>query len=108
MEPNDPITFKNRHTGQIETEQVYGEAWLQRIYGNPLGKVALHALVKRSIFSKIYGWAMDRPSSTERIAPFIKTYKLDTSEFADETIESYKSFNNFFYRKLKASARPID
>jgi len=108
MEPNDPITFKNRHTGQIETEQVYGEAWLQRIYGNPLGKVALHALVKRSIFSKIYGWAMDRPSSIQRIAPFIETYKLDTSEFADENIESYKSFNDFFYRKLKSSARPID
>lgn len=108
MQPNDPITFKNRHTGRIETEQVYGEAWLQRIYGNPLGKVALHALVKRSIFSKFYGLAMDRPSSTQRIAPFIKTYKLDTSEFADDTIESYKSFNDFFYRKLKPSARPID
>jgi phosphatidylserine decarboxylase len=101
MQPNDPITFKNRHTGRIETEQVYGEAWLQRIYGNPLGKVALHALVKRSIFSQIYGLAMDRPSSAQRIAPFIKTYQLDSSEFADENISSYKSFNDFFYRKLK-------
>jgi len=108
MEPNDPITFKNRHTGQIETEQVYGEAWLQRIYGNPLGKIALHTLVKRSLFSQIYGWAMDRPSSAQRIAPFINTYKLDTAEFADENIESYKSFNDFFYRKLKTTARPID
>jgi phosphatidylserine decarboxylase len=51
---------------------------------------------------------MDRPSSTQRIAPFIETYKLDTSEFADDTIESYNSFNDFFYRKLKSSARPID
>lgn len=107
MEPNAPITYKNRDTGAIETEQVYGEDWLQRIYGNPLGKLALHALVKRAIFSKLYGMAMDRPGSAARIAPFIKTYGLNPAEFAAD-INSYKTFNEFFYRKLKSSARPIE
>ena len=107
MQPNDPITLKNRHTGTIETEQVYGEAWLRRIYGNPLGQLALHAVVKRAFFSKLYGAAMDRPNSVARIAPFIKTYGLNVSEFADD-ISTHQSFNDFFYRKLKSSARPVD
>jgi phosphatidylserine decarboxylase len=50
----------------------------------------------------------DRPNSVKRILPFIKNYKLDTSEFADENIDAFKSFNEFFYRKLKPIARPID
>ena len=50
MEVDAPITLFNRHTGRMETEQVYGEAWLRRIYGNPLGKLTLHAVVKRGLF----------------------------------------------------------
>jgi phosphatidylserine decarboxylase len=39
--------------------------------------------------------------------PFIAQYGLNPQDFAD-TPESYRSFNEFFYRKLKSSARPID
>ena len=102
-----PITFFNRHSGQIETEAVYGEGFLRWVYENPLGKVALHTLVKRAAFSKWYGWRMDKPASAAKIAPFIATYGLDPASFADP-VASYGSFNDFFYRKLKPSARPIN
>lgn len=108
MEADAPITLLNRHTGRMETEQVYGEKWLQRIYGNPLGKLTLHTVVKRALFSKLYGWAMDHPSSARRVEPFVKAFGLDPSEFADPDLKSYRTFNDFFYRKLKASARPLD
>jgi phosphatidylserine decarboxylase len=108
MDADAPITLLNRHTGRMETEQVYGEKWLQRIYGNPLGKLTLHTVVKRALFSKLYGWAMDRPSSARRVEPFVKAFGLDPSEFADPDLKSYRTFNDFFYRKLKASARPLD
>ena len=108
MDADAPITLLNRHTGRMETEQVYGEKWLQRIYGNPLGKLTLHTVVKRALFSKLYGWAMDRPSSARRVEPFMKAFGLDPSEFADPDLKSYRTFNDFFYRKLKASARPLD
>jgi phosphatidylserine decarboxylase len=49
---------------------------------------------------------MDKPESRARIAPFIAQYGLDESEFAEPT-SSYATFNDFFYRKLKPSARPI-
>jgi len=101
-----PIQFFNRLTQQIETEAVYGEGPLRFVYENPLGKLALHALVKRAAFSKWYGSRMDLPASAAQIAPFIEKFGVDVTEFADP-VESFKSFNDFFYRKLKPSARPV-
>ncbi len=71
MDVDAPITLFNRHTARTETEQVYGEKWLQRIYGNPLGKLTLHTVVKRALFSKLDGWAMERPSSARRVEPVV-------------------------------------
>ena len=100
------IRYFNRHSGEAETEQIYGEASLRWIYGSPLGKLSLHALVKRHAFSKWYGSRMSKPSSASKIEPFIERYGLDPDEFAEPT-SSFQSFNEFFYRKLKPAARPI-
>lgn len=104
--PNEPIQFHNRYTGEIETENVYGGEWLKRIYGNPLGKLALHAFVKRAFFSRWYGRKMDHSASQNKIPWFIEQFNIDVSEFA-ESSDSYTTFNQFFYRKLKPEARPI-
>lgn len=104
--PAAPITFYNRLTGQLETEAVYGEGFLRFTYESPLGALPLHALVKRAAFSRWYGRLMDAPASRAKIAPFLATYGLDVSEFADAP-ESFRTFNEFFYRKLKPQARPI-
>ncbi|MEI6818440.1 MAG: phosphatidylserine decarboxylase [Verrucomicrobiota bacterium] len=103
----EPIRYFNRHTGTLETEQVYGEGFLRWSYGNPLGAISLNAFVKRPFFSKWYGCRMDEPKSASRVAPFIAQYGLDPADFADAP-SSYRSFNEFFYRKLKPEARPID
>ena len=103
----EPIRYFNRHTGTLETEQVYGEGFLRWSYGNPLGAISLNAFVKRPFFSKWYGRRMDEPKSAARVAPFIAQYGLDPADFADAP-SSYRSFNEFFYRKLKPEARPID
>jgi phosphatidylserine decarboxylase len=103
----EPIRYFNRHTGNLETEQVYGEGFLRWSYGNPLGAISLAAFVKRPFFSKWYGRRMDKPESAARVGPFIAQYGLNPADFAD-TPASYRSFNEFFYRKLKRSARPID
>lgn len=101
-----PIEFYNRHSGAVETESVYGEAFLRWAYGNPLGRLTVALAVKRLWFSRWYGWRMDQPKSREKVAPFIRDYGVDVAEFAAD-VESYASFNEFFYRKLKPSARPI-
>ncbi|HBJ60669.1 MAG TPA: phosphatidylserine decarboxylase [Opitutae bacterium] len=101
------IQFFNRSKGTVETERVYGENWLKLIYDNPFGKLLLWAAVKKSWFSRWYGWRMSQPASKARIRPFIRKYKLDEEEF-DSDPEGFRSFNEFFSRKLKPDARPIE
>lgn len=103
----EPIRYFNRHTQTHETEQVYGEGFLRWTYGHPLGAISLNAFVKRPFFSKWYGRRMSTPESASRVAPFIAQYGLDPADFADAA-DSYRSFNEFFYRKLKPAARPVD
>ncbi len=100
------ILVHNPYTNKLEEEKVYGESWLRFIYSNPLGRLCLWALVKRAWFSKWYGWRMNRKKSASKIAPFIKDFELSPNDFQDD-YRSFKSFNEFFYRKLKVSSRPI-
>lgn len=101
------IQYYSSLSGKVETEQVYGEGFLRYAYENPLGKMALHLFIKRPFFSHWYGWRMNQPQSQQKIAPFLAHYGLDPEEFADD-VSTYATFNEFFYRKLKPSARPID
>jgi phosphatidylserine decarboxylase len=100
------IQYFNRYTGKVETEDIYGGGFLRWTYGNPLGRLSLHALVKRAAFSRWYGSRMDNPASRSKVLPFIEKFGLNAAEFADSP-ERYKTFNEFFYRKLKPEARPI-
>ena len=106
-QPSQPIPFFNRYTQQVEQEIIYGEGPLRFAYENPVGRMALELFVKRRLFSRWYGWRMDRPASRSRVLPFIEKYGLDAQEFADPP-ESFATFNEFFFRKLKPASRPID
>jgi len=50
---------------------------------------------------------MDRSVSGNKILPFIRNFGLDVNEFA-EPPESFRTFNEFFYRRLTSGARPVD
>ncbi len=100
------IKFFNRYTGQVEVEKVLGEQYLRWIYGSGLGQVALHMLIKRAFFSGIMGWWYNRPASVKSIPGFIEEYGINMDECVKKVGE-FKHFNDFFYRKLKAGARPL-
>lgn len=124
--PAEPIRYFDRYARAVKTERIYGEKWLRFAYENPVGRFFVWALVRRAFFSKWYGWKMSqgiRPEndslvsqlarlifgvtdSSQQIVPFIANYGIDVDEFAKSAFD-YKSFNEFFYRALKPTARPI-
>jgi len=98
--------LRDRKTGEMVAEPIYGEKWLRWAYGHPLGKLGTWAVAKRAWFSRWYGERMKAPKTAALIAGFIEAYGLDAEEFV-EKVEMFKSFNDFFVRKLKPEARPI-
>lgn len=104
--PAEPIRFYHRYRKSVETEKVFGEAWLRFAYENPAGRFFVWLLAKRKIFSWWYGRKMSQRYSANRILPFISAYEIDVDEFAKSPFD-YKTFNEFFYRALKPEARPI-
>lgn len=105
LKPQDPIQYFERESGQIKTEKVAAEKWLVWLYNNPIGEATLWALAKRKLVSTIVGNMMDNTSSVKRIQPFIEDFGIDMSIAQDQV---YKNFNDFFTRKLKGNARPIN
>jgi phosphatidylserine decarboxylase len=101
----DPIQYYERETGQLKTEKVAGEKWLIWLYNNPIGEATLWTLAKRKLVSSVYGKMMDRTSSAKKIQPFIKDYDIDMSCVQEK---EFNNFNDFFTRRLKDSARPVD
>ncbi len=101
-----PVEYFNRHTGRVEVEQVYGESFLRWAYESGQGRLTAWAVARRGWFAHWYGWRMRRSVSRLRIRPFLQHYALDESEFA-EPVENFRSFNDFFVRRLKAGVRPL-
>lgn len=53
------------------------------------------------------GRTFDSPESTKNIPSFISTYSIQVDELRNPDLASYKNFNEFFYRQLRADARPV-
>lgn len=103
---NSTINYIDRESGDQLEEAPAGEDYLKFLYRNRFGKLTLNGLIKKKFFSNFWGWVMNRKYSRKHIAPFIRKNNIDTTEFLNP-IESYETFNQFFYRKLKKDARPI-
>lgn len=108
----DPISFIDRQTGKTCNENVYGGTALKFLYGNGFvsrffGAPLAFLLARIPFISAFYGYLQKHPSSKKKVLPFIKEHEVDITAFAADPA-SYKSFNDFFIRHLKPSARPID
>jgi len=102
----EPIRYYDRYAQTVKTERVYGEQWLSFAYENPVGRFLVWLLVRRAIFSRWYGWKMNKRISGMQVLPFIVKYDIDVDEFSRSAFD-YRTFNEFFYRALKPAARPI-
>ena len=99
------IKIFNIHTSKFEDENVCAEGALRFMYGSAVGRAMTFALFKRVLFSRVCGAWADSALSRRAIGGFIKSNGIDAGEFKN-TPEEYKTFNEFFTRELKDSARP--
>lgn len=105
LPPQAPIQYYDRESGLLKTEKVAAEHWLVWLYNNPVGEATLWALAKRKVVSSVYGTRMDRPSSIQKIEPFVEEFDIDMRSVKEQ---EFDSFNDFFTRKLTDNARPVD
>ncbi len=98
------IQIYNRKTKQYDIEQVAGGSLLNALYTTGRGKLGLELLVKRKIYSALTGFFCDRKISRKTIKGFANKFSIDINE-CESKLEDFNSFNDFFARKLKASAR---
>ena len=101
------IKYIDRSSGEQKTEIVPGEKMLRWLYGSGTGKIALHLLFKRKLITALVGWYMNCQLSAKRIHSFVTEHQINLDECEINKANQYKSFNDFFYRKLKTDARPI-
>ncbi|KAG0700175.1 phosphatidylserine decarboxylase-domain-containing protein [Suillus ampliporus] len=104
------IIVQNRMTGQLEEEkmQVYVRLGIRLLYKGARGRMegARARRLLKSLSIK-QGAKYDSPESARDIPSFIEFHGLKVDEIL-EPISSFKTFNDFFYRKLKPSARPVE
>lgn len=102
------LHFVDRKTGKLIKETVAGGGLLQWSYENKLGRGLLETFLKKKAFSRLVGLYMDLSLSRRRIPSYIKELEIDIEEALLDKVEDYKSFNEFFIRRLKDGARPIN
>lgn len=74
------------------------------LYGNAFGRMLLKPLTAPCL-SKAAGWFLSTGASKIFIKSFIKNNRIDMSQY--EPV-AYASYNDFFSRRVRPEARPID
>lgn len=95
--------IKNRN-GEIVVTNEKQNILLKKLYGTVCGRVILKALTAPAV-SKAAGAFMDSRLSVPLIKRFIKSSGIDTSQYV---MKKFRSYNEFFTRRVKRGMRPID
>jgi phosphatidylserine decarboxylase len=106
------VVVIDRKTKKKEKEKIMGHSMILALYGSSFFSKVMAPFLKAAFcrfhfFSKIVGIYQKSSFSKKAIIPFIKAYQVNEKEFQDH-VTSFKSFNDFFIRKLKQSARKIE
>jgi phosphatidylserine decarboxylase len=101
------VNYRDRRTGAVLREHVYAAEQLEYLYGDRVGKLLLKHVLSRRTFSWLYGFAKRTKGSRAKIREFIDTLGVDTAE-VEKPLDAYASLDEFFSRKLRPGARPVD
>jgi phosphatidylserine decarboxylase len=103
----EPILLYNRKTGSLEEEVLFEKDVMEFFYGSRLGFFITELLFKHKWATELYARLQHGPGSKPKIRKFVESHGVNLDEL-ERPIESFNTFNEFFIRRLKSSARPID
>ncbi|KXS13885.1 hypothetical protein M427DRAFT_100089, partial [Gonapodya prolifera JEL478] len=108
---NANILVQDRASGSVIEEKmpVYIRLGIRLLYQSSRVQRSVESNSIKNILKRLsvqQGAKYNSPSSVKDIPSFIEFHKLDTDEILDP-LDSFKSFNEFFYRKLKPGARTL-
>jgi len=103
---SEEVTTAEKNTAKKTTAEkiTVEKGSLPFLYGTAAGRLLLKLLIKPSV-SKLVGFFMNSRISAVFIPGFIRSAGIDMSEYQPET---YHSFNDFFTRRIRPEARPVD
>ena len=97
--------MKQKFRNGVVVEKYDGqEKLLTLLYGSAAGRVLLKPLTA-PVVSRLGGWFLSTGVSRVLIKPFIRSNGIDMTQF--EPV-SYRSYNEFFSRRIRPEARPVD
>ena len=94
----------NRETRSLYEEKQFKERQLKFLYDTILGRIILRLFIAGKWYSKHNARKNDSIKSIAKIEPFIAEYGINMEEYEKR---SYRSFNEFFTRKIIPGKRPI-
>ncbi len=101
------VEYIDRKSGARVVESVMGDKALRFAYETLLGRTLWSVLFGSKVISAYMGRRYDSPKSKTDIAK-LASIPGCTPEEAEKPIADYGSFNEFFTRRLKPGARPVD
>ncbi|MEO0853840.1 MAG: phosphatidylserine decarboxylase [Cyanobacteria bacterium J06648_11] len=98
------VRYRDRPTQAIVAEINQTTARIRWISQHPTGIVAFKVLFDNPLFCWLYGISQTLPHTRHKIADFVEYHHIDIREL-ELPLEDYRSFNDFFKRRLKPKAR---
>ena len=90
--------------GNITEENTFQNRLLESIYGSVAGRLMIRPFVTPG-FSRTMGAVLDSGLSAFAVKPFIRMNHLDMTDYEERR---YRSYNDFFTRKIREGARKVD
>jgi len=109
---NAHILVQDRRTGKLSEERMptYIRMCLRLLHQNTPSNRAVESGPIRQLFHSLtlkQGRRFDDPSSARNIPDFVRYHRINLDEVAED-IASFRTFNEFFYRRLKPDARLVE
>ena len=97
------MTWRDRN-GRTVPGDAGQDRFLEWMYGTGLGRCLVRVMILPWV-SRGAGWLLDRRISALAVKPFIKSNHISMEDFERRR---YRSFNDFFTRRVLEGRRPVD